>query len=176
MDDKLLTGLIAAVVSLTVSGIAFLSAWFGLKAKRRELERQLSGKYMEKLYELRLQEYPKAFGITKGLNTPPKGWKSFRREEILEKRNALIEWINGTSGLVASADVIKAVRPLISTLGAPYGNGTEYQKAQMEKMIALTIQLRRELRRDVQYLHFADDSRRRRTETGEFVDDPTVSE
>lgn len=174
MDDKIIAGLIAALVSLLVSGIAFLSAWFGLKAKQRELERQLSAKYMEKLYEIRLKEYPKAFSITKGLNYPPKAWRSYRREDILEKRNALSEWLNGVSGLVASAAVIRSVRPLISTLGAPCGNGEEYQKAQMEKMIALTIQLRRELRKDVQYLHFSDDSRRRRSETGEYMEEPNL--
>jgi hypothetical protein len=172
MDDKLATALIAAAVSLCVSALAFVTAWLGLRAKRRELERQLSGKYMEKLYELRLQQYPEAFRITKGLNIPPKGWQSFARDDILDKRNALIDWINGTAGLVASSSVMRAVRTLISTLGAPYGNGDAYQKAQMEKMIALTIALRRELRRDIQFLHVADESRRRRDASGDLVPDP----
>ncbi|OWU65637.1 MAG: hypothetical protein CBB60_003680 [Armatimonadetes bacterium Cent15-Ar3] len=174
MDDKLVTALVAGIVSLLVSGIGFASAWFGLRAKRQELERQFGAKYMERLYELRLKEYPVAFQITKGLTVPPKAWKSYQREAILQKKIDLSEWINGTAGLIASADVIRAVRPLISTLGAPYGNGNEYQKAQMQKMISLTIQLRRELRRDVQFLHRSDDSRKRRGEYGEVVEDPNL--
>ena len=171
MDEKLIAALIAGLVSLLVSCSALFSAWFGLKAKRRELERGLSGKYMEKLYEIRLKEYPEAFRITKGLTIPPKAWKSFLREDILEKRNALSDWINGSAGLVASANVLRAVRPLISTLGAQYGNGDEYQRAQMEKMISFTVRLRRELRRDIQHLHRVDDSRKRRNDIGDYIDE-----
>lgn len=71
MDNKLLAALIAAGVSIVVSAIGFPSSWFALRAKRIELERQIRSGYMQKLYERRLDLYPKVFKITRGPSRPP---------------------------------------------------------------------------------------------------------
>jgi hypothetical protein len=159
MSDQLIAALVAGLVSMLVSGIAFASGWLALRAKSREVERQIRSSFMDKLYQLRLEQYPAAFEITKSLTRVPKIEKSFCRERMLELRAQLGEWINGPAGLIVSAQVMRCSYELRDVLGINYGDGDKYSRVQMEKFVAAAATLRRELREDVRFLHIADHSR-----------------
>ncbi len=159
MDDKIITVLIAGSISIIVSIVGFVSSWIALRAKRNEIYTQLKNGYMERLYEMRLQHYPQALEITKYLTMLPKGGKSFNRDHVLAIRNSLGDWLNSHGGLVASGSVISASHKVRERLSANYGGNQEYTREQMEKMIMVTVNFRRELRADIRFLHASDTSR-----------------
>lgn len=159
MDDKILTAIIAGSISLVVSLIGFLSSWIALQAKKNEIERNLKNSYMERLYEMRLKNYPKALEITKYVTRLPKKESSFNREDILAIRDSLGEWLNGEGGLVASEELINALYEVRDRLSADYGGDQEYSRQQMEKIVSVISNFRRELRADIRFLHASDESR-----------------
>jgi len=63
----LLTAGISAIVSLTVAIITALRNKATLKAERDKLERSLQREMTTKLYDIRIEAYPKAMQITEGL-------------------------------------------------------------------------------------------------------------
>lgn len=159
MSEQLVNALISATVALVISLIGLISGNISLRAKKQELERQISNKYQERLYEKRLELYPSAFIIAKGITYPPKAWASFKRSEMLDKRDALLEWVNSQAGLIISREVIKATRELIRALSPDYGDSAGYQRSQMENIIDAAAAFRRELRRDLRTFHLSDSSR-----------------
>lgn len=89
---------------------------------------------MNKLYERRLELYPKVFEITRGLSRPPKGWQSFYREDLMRRGKYLFDWMNGPAGLVMSRGVIRASPDFLDCLFANYDEQDCYSRAQMEKL------------------------------------------
>jgi hypothetical protein len=158
-SDQVTSALIAGGVSLLVGVATFSSVLFTLRAKVKEYERQIANKYQERLYEKRLELYPRAFALTRGINFPPKDWKSFERVEMLNRRDELVDWINSQAGLVISQPVIGVSRDLIRALSPNYGDPDGYQRAQMENIINAAVAFRRELRRDILLFHKHDLSR-----------------
>lgn len=159
MNEKILAALIAGSVSFVVSLIGFLSSWVALQAKKREIEQAIKNSYMERLYEIRLKNYPKALEMTKYLTLLPKNGESFDREFVIEIRNKLGDWMNNEGGLVASSDLIKASYDLRNRLSAGYAENGRYSKEQMEKIISSITNFRKELRSDIKFLHKSDKSR-----------------
>jgi hypothetical protein len=67
MGPNVVSALIAAGVSLIVSLGIFWSTRYKAASEKERQERELERKLTERLYEKRIEAYPKAFGITQGL-------------------------------------------------------------------------------------------------------------
>ena len=156
MDDRIATALIAAAISLGVSVVGFVASWLTLRAREAEVMRQIRSSYMDKLYERRLELYPPAFEIAAWLSRPPRGWASYDRVWLLERRNRLFEWMAGAAGLVISSDTIAACYDLLDCMGSNYGEKDAYSRVQMEKLVQSARRLRSQLRRDIRFLHTSD--------------------
>ncbi len=65
--EQLVTGVIAAVVSLIVALITVFINRNTLRIEREKFERELQRNMTSKLYDLRIESYPKAIEVTEGL-------------------------------------------------------------------------------------------------------------
>jgi hypothetical protein len=68
MDDKLTSALIAAGVSLIVALSSYLHNRRSLQIQRKQFEKQMQRQFTQKLYDLRLEYYPKLYLITSKLS------------------------------------------------------------------------------------------------------------
>jgi hypothetical protein len=67
MDTAVLTAIVSAVVSLTVTLITVFVSRSSIKAEREKLERELQRSMTARLYDARLESYPRAMEVTEGL-------------------------------------------------------------------------------------------------------------
>ncbi|MBB6521144.1 hypothetical protein [Pseudoteredinibacter isoporae] len=156
MEEKILTTLIAGGVSLIISLIGFISTRMSLQGKKREIEIQIDNIYMQKLYEERLAHYPTALDATKYLTRVPKNNNSFDRQSVLKIRSQISDWMNGPGGLIASRQLIESGYKLRDCLSSNYEYNNRYSKPQMDKIVNITSQFRRNLRKDIEFYHDTD--------------------
>jgi len=67
VPQPIVAGLVAGIVSLIVAVLSFYATVRTVRAERQKLERELTRRLTERLYDLRLKHYPRAFEITEGL-------------------------------------------------------------------------------------------------------------
>ncbi len=153
VNVALLSGVVAAVVSLIVGGMTYQATVRGQRAERLRLERELQRTMTAKLYDRRMAAYPKAWKITEAL----------RRSEMLASdapsdpqyfRDVLTEldhWAATDGAMVLSSDSVKALYEIRRVLRIPMGSDG-YSDEQIESIREAKGNLRRELRRDVELL------------------------
>jgi len=155
MEEKIVTAIIAASVSLVVSLFGALGTWRQLVAQREKLEREIDVRRSEKLYEIRLRVYPKFFEITRVLM----GASDVDRYSTYKTvRNELKVWRGGEPMLVLSKVALEATYALEVALRANPENGAtrQYSQEQIAKVWKLRQRARGALRRDIGLL-FGDD-------------------
>ncbi|WP_288344087.1 hypothetical protein [uncultured Pseudoalteromonas sp.] len=101
ISDKIITALIAGGVSIIVTLIGTFSSFSALK---RKFSLETSDKYKEKLIELRMQEYPKAFGIMGNIKFNRENRST--KEELSKVRDELKEWWLGPAAILLSQESI----------------------------------------------------------------------
>ena len=112
VPDIIIVALIAGSVSLIVSGIGLGATLITNAANRRRLVREIRHKFVEKLYELRLEVYPEAFEITQLILRRKMPIKINKRDELTAIRKRLLEWSNGKAALVISRRSMRALYAL----------------------------------------------------------------
>jgi hypothetical protein len=149
ISDIIIVALIAGSVSLVVSAIGSGATLFTNAANRRRLEREIRHKFVEKLYEIRLEVYPEAFEITQLILRRKTPMKINKRDELMAIRKRLLEWSNSKAALVLSRRSMRAFYALKNALNKQPGLKDEYTDEQVEKIWSARNQFRRCLRRDL---------------------------
>lgn len=149
IPDVVIVALIAGSVSLAVSAIGFVATLLTNAANRRRLEREIRHKFVEKLYEIRLEVYPEAFEITQLIQRRKMPLRINKRDELMAIRKRLLEWSNGKAALVISRPSMKALYALKNVLNKQPGLTDGYTEEQVQKIWVARNQFRRCLRRDL---------------------------
>ncbi|MEZ9782357.1 hypothetical protein AB4292_17365 [Vibrio cyclitrophicus] len=154
ISEKLMTAIIAGGVSLFVALISFVTNVYQNKMAEKKLKTEIKNKFTEKLYEKRIELYPKAFLIVSKIQ------KRKAPELIISKdlqANVLTElnlWAENEAGLFLSKDVIKSYYSLRKELGNNPGDGEKYTKIQADKIWKARTNFRSALRSDIAFLHY----------------------
>ena len=147
VNEAVLTAFIAGGVSIIV-----------VKAENTMLEKQIQTKFLEKLYELRLKNYPKAFELTDTLGKK----KGINMQEVeipfqykkLEKE--LRAWKSGVSSLILSERSLDAYYELINSFKAQLALGDKYNDEQLLRFYKARTKFRNELRKDIGFMFKSD--------------------
>lgn len=153
MDTTITSALIAALVSSMVALIAYAQARRELKQEREILERQLQRNLTEKLYELRLASYPKAFELTDSLRSELLFSGQLQAKDITSTRNDLIAWANQNS-FYMSEQAIQAYYYLRRSLKLKDIN--KLSKAEAGKIFEAKKRFRGILRADINLLYIEE--------------------
>ncbi|MFK7886482.1 MAG: hypothetical protein AB8G16_06400 [Gammaproteobacteria bacterium] len=152
ISDTILAAVIAAVVSLVVSVVStYLTALFA----RKKFEREVSEKYRQKLYELRLKEYPAAFGIT-GRVVFDETLHS-TREDIASIMADLRTWWVGPAAPLLSRDAVDAYFEFKQAAKRIVDAEGDIDQAASNELFAANKQLRWVLRQDLDVLYDSDE-------------------
>lgn len=151
--EKIIAGLIAAFVSLTVAILSHLASRKALRAQRENLEREMQRKLTEKLYDLRLKYYPKAFEITDQL----RGEYLFKglvlAKDLNVIREELMEWNKSKAGFILSESSIASYYEIRDSLAQNSTNDEGLSKPQIKKIWHAKNKFRGCLRSDLNLLY-----------------------
>lgn len=111
IPDQILVAAIAAVVAIAVSVITSVLTH---KFSRQRLEIEISEKWRAKLYELRLEHYPRAFEVTGRLVFSRKGRNS--SDELDSIKQDLRDWWVGPAAPLLSKPSVEAYYNLENAL------------------------------------------------------------
>ena len=158
MSDRL----VATIISIGIGTIGFIITFFTtMKKNRQELmlfERNLSGKFGEKLYEIRLKHYGRAFEITDRLGKTD----GLKEEEILpyfqQKIKELREWKMGEVNLVISDKSIEKFYDLLNATRLDETQTTSYSVEQKALIWDTRNNFRKSLREDLGLLRKIDEA------------------
>lgn len=152
ISDTILAALIAGVVSLIISVVStYLTASFA----RKKFEREVSEKYRQKLYELRLTEYPAAFGITGRIVFDDTLHST--RNEILAVMNDLRTWWVGPAAPLLSKEAVDAYYGLKDAVARVAATEGEVDQALAKDLFAANKHFRWVLRQDLDVLYDSDE-------------------
>ena len=155
MNEIITPSIIAALTSLIISIITLFQFFRSQKLQQKQFDKNLSRGLTSKLYDLRIDCYPKAFEITdsihklKGGNYDPK---------IIQ--TALIDWKKGIVSLVISVEALESFIALRDVLMRNPEKKDTYSSTQIENISHRTKEFRKQLRRDIGFL-FREEKERR---------------
>jgi hypothetical protein len=131
-----LSAAIAAIVSLVVALISFVTNKNTLKSEREKFERELQRTMTSKLYDLRLEMYPEAIAITDGLRKSRMAAQQERLSETYFKDilTKLDEWHGARAFLLLSRSAVDTLYTLRKVLREKPELEGQYSKAQLEKI------------------------------------------
>jgi len=157
--EELVAGVIAAVVSLTVALITVVINRNALRVEREKFERELQRNMTARLYDLRIESYPKGLEVTEGL----------RRSRLVEQGDGISEeyfknmlaqldtWHATKAGFLLSHKALHRLYDLRDALrDKPVADG-KYSKAQIEKIWQAKGAFRSALRADIRLLYKEED-------------------
>jgi len=157
-SEAVFTALIAGGVSIIVALVTYISTIKKVKAENVILEKQIQTKFLEKLYELRLKNYPKAFQLTDILGK--KKGISIKENEIparyKEIEKELRTWKSGESSLILSERSLDAYNELINSFKAQFALGDKYNDEQLQRFYKARTKFRCELRKDIGLMFKSD--------------------
>lgn len=165
--DPYIAAGIAALVSIFVSLVGFVSARYQLRAQLDRLEREIEARRAEKLNELRLKHYPKFFEISSSFTRPGLSGQA-RVDAYRSARDAIRSWRSGEPMLILSNYAIERIYELERALKANPENGRsmEYSQEQINKVWRSRQRVRGALRRDLGLLYADEDEGDLRTIRG----------
>jgi hypothetical protein len=153
LNDKVVTTIIAGGIST----IGFVLTYYAARRKtRQELElfdRKLSNNYVEKLYELRIKHYGKAFEITDLVGKKidkTLGELPYCHQEVLKEIRA---WKSGEVNLVISEEALLLFYTLIEHLQLSVDAEGIYTEVQLKELWNVRTNFRVALRSDLGLLH-----------------------
>jgi hypothetical protein len=149
--------LIAGFISISGVVISYLINTKQLHQQEINIKKQLQRPMTEKLYELRLKIYPKAFEITEKIKQKRAPIFINPSDEIIGIYDELISWKNGEASLVLSHQSLYCFGELCKKLDKLPNNGLGgYSKVQADNIIKAKTNFRRQMRNDVNFLYDED--------------------
>jgi hypothetical protein len=149
LSDTMVTAGLSGVVSLAVALASQWTAARRLQAEDDRLERQIESGAAHRLYELRMQVYPRAFEITAELGKTSMLSAASAVEKMSGIADELRAWRQGAPALVMSDASLRAYHRLLQAITRNPALGTNYSEAQLTKIWRTRLAFRGELRRDV---------------------------
>lgn len=158
MEAAVLTTLISAMVSIAVTLITVFVSRNTIKAEREKLERELQRSMTVKLYDVRLESYPRAMEITEGL----------RNSRLAELADGLSEayfrgilkdlddWHASRAAFIISRASLEKLWDLREALRQKPGPGGKYSPEQIQRIVDTKGKFRKSLWSDMQLLFKED--------------------
>ena len=134
MDFRILSALIAGIVSVAISLGSLWATKYKIKFEKQKQERELERKLTERLYELRIDAYPKAFSITAGLLGHILETENITRDVIQEIYKQISEWSSSDANFILSKKSLNAYYRLRDSLLVDPEIGDTYSKEQIKIM------------------------------------------
>jgi hypothetical protein len=158
MIEKLLTALIAAIVSLVVSLLTIWSNRRKLESEERRHGLDHRRRLTEKILDLRLAAYPKAFGITYELTYPLLlSSNVVPVEHILNVKEKLVEWERSDGAFLFSKGSLRAYRDLLTALSEEPRGENGFSRKQRDRIWRCKNRFRGALKADLKLLYEDDD-------------------
>ena len=168
MTDQIATAFLAGFVSLLVSLATFMMTRKKLKSEEERHNRELKRKLTEKLYDLRIKHYPKAFSITQRLHKGYVFSDTISKEDIEQVRCDLVEWNSSEASFILSDKTLDAYYKLHDALLEMPEEKGSYSMRQREAIWCGKNIFRSNLRHDVELL-FIEDSPYTRRKRGKQI-------
>lgn len=158
MADFFTPSLITAGTSLIISLITLLQFYKSQNSQQKQFNNTINRNLTTKLYDLRLEIYPKAFEITDSIYKDKGG--NYDIERLKNVLNELIEWKRGKLNLIISSEALESYYQLRNNLMKNPANNNNYSPEQIEKITNANNNFRKQLRRDLGFL-FKEEKERR---------------
>lgn len=158
MDTILSPALIAAITSLLISLITLFQFLKNKSFQEQQFIKANNRAFTSKLYDLRLEHYPKAFEILDALYKEKGGIIDHVKVKNIAEQ--LIGWKTGVINLILSNEAHKSYFTLRDAMFKKPGDKDGYSLEQIEKITKYSKEFRRQLRRDVGFM-FREEKERR---------------
>jgi hypothetical protein len=124
-----------------------------MRAAVRKHERALQRRFTERLYDLRVQCYPRAFEITGGITSEQLHPANTTPEHLRNVRSELLAWNRTAARLAMSEPSVRAVYRLRDALAMEPVAGERFSREELDRLWHAKNELRDSLRRDVGLLY-----------------------
>lgn len=158
MNEIITPSIIAALTSLIISIITLFQFFRSQKLQQKQFDKNLSRGLTSKLYDLRIDCYPKAFEITDSIHKLKGG--NYDPKIIQTALVELIDWKKGIVSLVISVEALESFIALRDVLMRNPEKKDTYSSTQIENISHRTKEFRKQLRRDIGFL-FREEKERR---------------
>ncbi len=158
MTDFFTPSLVTAITSLVISLVALFQFYRSQNFQQKQFNKTINRNLTTKLYDLRLEIYPKAFEITDNIYKDKGG--NFDTERLKNALNELIEWKKGKLNLIISSEALESYYQLRNNLMKNPASNNNYSPEQIEKITNSNNNFRKQLRRDLGFL-FKEEKERR---------------
>ena len=150
--------IIASFTAIIISLITLFQFFKNQNYQKKQFNDNINRGLTTKLYDLRLEHYPKAYDITDRIYKEKGG--IYKADEIEKALEELINWKKGVVNLIISVetrDIFFSLRD--SLMKKPANNGL-HSEEQIGKISNLTRNFRKQLRRDLGFLYREEKERR----------------
>lgn len=158
MNDFFTPSLVTAMTSLIISLVALFQFYRSQNFQQKQFNKTINRNLTNKLYDLRLEIYPKAFEITDNIYKDKGG--NYNNERLKNSLNELIEWKIGKLNLIISSEALESYYQLRNNLMKNPAYNNNYSPEQIEKITNSNNNFRKQLRRDLGFL-FKEEKERR---------------
>lgn len=158
MSEFFTPSIITALTALILSMITLFQFFKNLRFQQEQFLKTNNRELTTKLYDLRLEHYPKAFDITDKI-IKEKG-NSYDENKLQLAKDELIAWKSGVVNIIISVecrDSYFVLRDLL--MKNPAENGT-YSAKQVENIENAKRDFRKQLRRDFGFMYREEKERR----------------
>lgn len=157
MDAATLTTIFTALLSLVVISISAYISRLTIRAARQTLEKQQLGSMTNKLYDVRIESYPKGMELTEALRRTQLAGDVLLTEDYLRGIvSELDSWYSSQAGFVLSRNAAQCFAALHRSIrDKPESDGT-YSPEQIDRIVKARREFRMALRADILLL-FNDD-------------------
>ena len=165
MDTAVLTTIGSAVVSLTVTLITVFVSRSSIRAEREKLERELQRSMTTRLYDARLESYPRAMEVTEGLRKSRLAEQPERLSQAYFRNilDELDQWHATRAAFIISRNSLEELWDLRAQLRQKPGPDGSYTPEQVQKIVDAKGKFRKSLWSDMQLL-FKEDTQVRAEE------------
>ena len=157
MQTTTLIPIITAIVALVTILISAFVSWLTILAARRTLEKQQLGSMTAKLYDVRIESYPKGMELTEALRrTQLAGEVTLTADYLTNIVSQLDLWYSSKAGFVLSRNSAQCFAALHKAIREkPELNG-KYLPEQIDRMVRARREFRMALRADILLLFNED--------------------
>lgn len=155
--------IITSLTALVLSIVTLFQFFKNLRFQQKQFDILNNRNLTTKLYDLRLDNYPRAFDITDNIFKEKGG--NYNVAQLEKSLNELIYWKKGIVNLIISVESRDSYFELREVLMKnPAENGT-YSIVQINKIQNATKNFRKQLRRDLGFMYREERERRNKIST-----------
>ncbi|SNR57874.1 hypothetical protein SAMN06265371_10613 [Lutibacter agarilyticus] len=159
MDEILKPSVIASFTALCISLITLYQFFKNQRFQQKQFDKNLNRTLTNKLYDLRIENYPLAYEITDIIYKHKGG--NYDYQELKTVLENLIVWKKGIVNLIISVECRDSFYDLRDVLMKNPANNQEYSKEQIDKIFQANKFFRKQLRRDLGFMYREERLRRK---------------